>query len=139
MIVLDTNVLSELMRASPADPVVAWVGSRAALELHTTAVTQAEILFGIATMPAGRKRAAAESAAQRMFGVVLAGRVLPFATDAATHYGVIASDRRKAGRPISVMDAQIAAIARAAGATLATRNVRDFEGTGLRVVDPWTG
>jgi predicted nucleic acid-binding protein len=137
MIVLDTNVVSELMKASPDESVIAWVAAQPAALLHITSITQAEILHGIRLLPAGKKRAAVQAAAEAMFATDFAGRILPFASGAAADYARIAADRRKAGRPISQFDAQIAAIAVSARASVATRNVADFEGCGLKVVDPW--
>lgn len=137
MIILDTNVVSELMRSSPSRTVLRWVDGRARSSLHTTTVTQSEILFGILLLPAGRRRLALEAAAREMFEADFAGRVLPFDGDAAAAYARIAADRRKAGRPISHQDAQIAAIARSVDATIATANASDFADCGIDVVNPW--
>lgn len=138
MIILDTNVLSELMRPRPTSAVVEWVASQPSSSLYATSITQAEILHGIMLLPAGRRRTALEAATVAMFAEDFEGRILGFGTDAAAPYARIASDRRRAGRPISHFDAQIAAIARTAGAAIATRNIADFEELGLRLVDPWT-
>lgn len=137
MIILDTNVLSELMRASPADRVVRWVSAQPASSLYTTSITQAEVFHGILLLPAGRKRDALGKAADAMFLADFAGRVLAFGADAAPAYARIAADRRREGRPISAFDALIAAIAASAGASLATRNSHDFDGCGLKVINPW--
>lgn len=137
MIILDTNVLSELMRPSPAEKVVRWVNAQAAATLYITAIAQAEIFHGILQLPSGRRRNVLAEAAESMFEVEFGSRILPFDTAAARLYGEIASERQRAGRPISQFDAQIAAIARASRASLATRNVTDFEGCGLNVVNPW--
>lgn len=139
MIILDTNVLSELMKAAPAGGVVAWVAAQPGAGLYTTSVTQAEILHGLMLLPKGRRRVALEAAATAMFAEDFRGRILGFGSDAAPAYARIASERRRAGRPISQLDAQIAAIAATAGATIATRNVADFEGCGVALVDPWQG
>jgi toxin FitB len=136
MIVLDTNVLSELMSPSPAEAVHHWLSREAPDQTFTTTVTMAEILQGIELLPPGKRRAALSAAAQNMFGL-FAGRILSFHEDAARAFGPISVLRRRHGRPISLFDAQIAAIARAHGATLATRNVADFEGCGLRLINPW--
>ena len=138
MIILDTNVLSELMRASPSPRVASWVGGRPARSLYVTSITQAEGMHGILLLPKGRRRESLEAAAAAMFAVELAGRVLAFASDAAIPYAQIAVARRRAGRPISHFDAQIAAIARVHGATVATRNVGDFEGCEVDVINPWS-
>jgi hypothetical protein len=130
-------VLSELMKAMPADRVMSWVASQPAASLYTTSITQAEILHGVSLLPAGKRRGAFEAAAEAMFREDFAGRILPFASDAAPLYARIAVERRRAGRPISHFDAQIAAIARLTGAAIATRNVADFEGCGVKLVDPW--
>src|SRR5688572_11760326 len=134
MILLDTNVLSELMRPKPAESVVRWMALQPATGLYTTSVTQAEILHGILLLPQGRRRQAFEAAAEAMFDRDFHGRILPFGSDAARPYASIAAARRRAGRPISHFDAQIAAIARVAGADLATRNVADYDGCGVRLI-----
>ncbi len=137
-ILLDTNVLSEFMRPRPAPQVVAWLDAQAAHALHVSAVAQAEIELGLALMPAGKRQAGLAAAAQAMFDEDFAGRCLPFDAAAATHYARIVAARTRMGRPVSVEDAQIAAIALAQGLRLATRNTADFEGIeGLRVIDPW--
>jgi toxin FitB len=137
MIILDTNVLSELMKPAPAAKVVKWMAAQPAPILYTTSITQAEILHGLMLLPRGRRRHALEAAATSMFAEDFGSRILGFCTDAAPRYAQIASERRRAGRPISHFDAQIAAIARSAGAAIATRNLADFEGCGLTVVNPW--
>ena len=137
MILLDTNVLSELMRPKPASRVLTWLAAQAVRDVYTTSITQAEILHGIMLLAPSRKRRAFEAAADAMFREDFAGRVLAFGADAAQPYASIAVDRRRAGRPISHFDAQIAAIARTFGATLATRNSTDFEGCGIDLVNPW--
>ena len=138
MIVLDTNVISELMRAEPDAAVLSWMERQAIAGLFTTTLSQAEIFYGLALLPSGRRREALTAAAQPMFDVDLAGRILPFDIDAALAYPEIAAGRRQSGQPISQVDAQIAAIVRSRGARLATRNVRDFTDCGIEVVDPWT-
>lgn len=137
MIILDTTVVSELMRTSPEPAVVAWTATRVFVELYTTTITRAEILYGIAILTAGRRRAALAEGATRMFLRAFTGRILTFDAAAADRYAEIRSTRRRAGRPISPLDAQIAAIAAVAGAAVATRNVRDFEGCGVEIIDPW--
>ena len=137
MIILDTNVVSELMKFEPSASVLAWVGSRDRLELYTTSVTQAEIFDGVLLLPSGRRRRAVEGAAEAMFQEDFAGRILPFDCRAAHPYADLVAERRRRGRPISQFDAQIAAIARAADAMLATRNVKDFEYCEIRVFNPW--
>jgi len=137
MILLDTNVLSELMRLEPAPRVLEWIAAQPAQGLFTTSITQAEILHGVMLLPLGKRREAFEAAAQAMFTEEFAGRILAFGADAARAYARIAVDRRRAGRPISHFDAQIAAIAHCSGAAIGTRNVADFEGCGVEVLNPW--
>lgn len=137
-LLLDTNVLSELLRASPDAGVIAWFAAQHADALFVSAVTQAEMLFGAALLPGGRRRAQLEQQLQAMFDEDFARRVLPFDSDAARVYAGVVSGRRQAGRPISQFDAQIAAIALAQRASLITRNVDDFEGCGLTLVNPFT-
>lgn len=137
MIILDTNVISELMRGPPAPAVVRWVNARPAANLYITSITQAEILHGIQLLARGKRRDALAAAAGEMFEHDFAGRILPFGSDAAIVYAEIAAARRGAGRPISAFDAQIAAIVRVHDADLATRNVDDFDRCGIDVIDPW--
>lgn len=140
MILLDTNVLSELMRPAPEPRVVQWLDACAEEEVLVSAVTAAEILLGIQLLPKGRRRDGLAELAGRMFEVDFSGRCLPFDADAAVAYAEIVAARTRIGSPISVEDAQIAAIARAGGLSLATRNIKDFsEIEGLRVIDPWSG
>lgn len=138
MIVLDTNVLSELMRPTPAAEVVAWVGGVPGPEIRTTAISVAEIRYGLARLPGGARRRALEAVADEVFDLFRA-EVLPFDEPAAVGYARIVSARDSAGLPISGFDAQIAAICAARGGVLATRNTRDFTGTGIDLVDPWAG
>ena len=137
MIVLDTNVVSELMRDEPRAEVLVWLDDRPTRELFVTAVTEAEVRTGIAFLPQGKRRRGIAEAADRVLGGLFAGRVLPFDSEAARVYAKIAAARRTAGRPVSLADGQIAAIARSRGMTLATRNVRDFADTGVDLVNPW--
>lgn len=138
MIVLDTNVISELMRAEPDAGMLSWFERQAPAGLFTTSLTQAEIFYGLALLPEGRRREGLIAAARPMFDADFAGRVLPFDTEAALAFPEIAAGRRLSGQPISQIDAQIAAIVRSRGARLATRNVRDFADCGITVIDPWT-
>ena len=134
MIVLDTNVVSELMRATPDRAVRSWVERTP--DLATTAVTLAEVRYGIARLPVGRRHDVLAEAAESIFSA-FRDQVLPFDAPAAMEYDRVVSGRDVAGRPIDGFDAQIAAICRSRGAKLATRNVKDFDGTGVPVVDPW--
>lgn len=137
MIVLDTNVLSELMRPLPSQDVVAWLSRQPQQGLFTTTITEAEIRYGLALLPTGPRRDVLKSAAEGLFAEDLAGRVLPFDRAAAVEYALIAAERRAAGHPIAQFDAQIASIARSRGAAVATRNVTDFSGCGVEVLNPW--
>jgi predicted nucleic acid-binding protein len=135
---LDTNVLSEFMRPRPAQQVVAWLDAQDPSRLFISAVSRAEIELGLASMPLGQRQQALARAAQAMFDEDFAGQCLPFDERAASHYARIVSSRTQMGRPISVEDAQIAAVALAHGLPLATRNTADFERIdGLSVVNPW--
>lgn len=134
---LDTNVLSELLRAQPDDRVLRWFAQQHAEALFVSAITQAEMLYGAALLPRGRRRTQLEQQLQAMFDEEFERRVLPFDGQAAVAYAALVPVRRSAGRPISQFDAQIAAIAVTHRATLVTRNVEDFDGCGLSVVNPW--
>ncbi|MEO8369843.1 MAG: type II toxin-antitoxin system VapC family toxin [Candidatus Solibacter sp.] len=137
MIILDTNVLSEALKPNPAPIVLTWLAALDRMAAFTTAVTQAEILYGIESLPDGKRRAALLAAAETVFRREFAGRVLSFDENAARAYAQIVSARNAAGRPISQFDAMIAAIARAHHATVATRNTGDFDACGLALVNPW--
>ena len=138
MIILDTNVLSELMRSKPSSSVLAWVAKQPGSELSTTSITEAEIFYGIELLGKGRRREQLLAAADAMFAEDLGGRVHGFDSDAARAFSKIAARRRGLGKPISHADAQIAAIAQVRIARLATRNIEDFHDCGIEVVDPWT-
>lgn len=137
MIVLDTNVISELLRPTPAPQVEAWLAAQDGASIYFTAVGEAELRHGVAILPAGRRRTALGAAIDGMLDEDFRDRILPFDRDAASAYAVIAATRRAAGRPISQFDCQIAAIARAHGASVATRNTSDYEGCGIALIDPW--
>jgi len=136
VIVVDTNVASELMRPSPSKAVVAWVRATPAWHLHTTAITVAEVLYGVRRLADSSRRTLLDTTAREVFSA-FADRVLGFDERAAEQYADIVTDRESTGRPISGFDAQIAAICRVHGATLATRNAKDFHGTGIAILDPW--
>ena len=139
MLLLDTNVVSEMMRKSPHPAVQAWVLGHPADGLYFSAVGEAELRYGAAIMPAGRRRDTLASEIEAMLHDAFARRILPFDSDAAIAYAEIADGRRAAGRPVSPADCQIAAIARSRGMAVATRNVRDFVDMGIDVIDPWEG
>ena len=137
MFVLDTNVLSEEMRVQPAPRVHAWLASQNPAHLFTMAVTEAELLYGVAELPDGRRKQALDGAARRILAL-FAGRVLSFDSAAATELPAILVARRRLGRPILAHDAQIAAIARSRRMTVVTRDVGDFADCGISLIDPWT-
>jgi toxin FitB len=136
VIILDTNVLSELMRRQPSREVLGWAQAQSAESVFTTTICEAEIFYGLALLPQGKRRSALEDAAAALFAD-FAGRVLPFDSSAAREFGAVVVACRRAGRPISVPDAEIAAIARSRGARVATRDVADFSSAGVEVEDPW--
>jgi predicted nucleic acid-binding protein len=138
MILLDTNVVSELMKSTPEPAVMTWINAIPGATVFVSAVTQAEILYGVALVPDGQRRQGLARAARTVFESYFRGRILPFDSEAAEAFADLAAARRQAGRPIAQADAQIAAIARSRGAELATRNVPDFEGCGVAVINPWT-
>ena len=138
MIVLDTNVLSEAMRPLPEPTVLDWLAKQPRASLFTTTVTQGEVLYGIRLLADGKRRRALWDAAKKIFSEDFTGQVLSFDGDAADMYAEIAASRRMLGEPISQFDAMIAAMARSRGASLATRNARDFDNCGIEIVDPWT-
>jgi predicted nucleic acid-binding protein len=137
VIVLDTNVLSEIMAPRGAPDVHAWINRLRRSDLFTTTITQAEVLFGIAIMPKSRKQRDLIGISSEMFGQDFRGRVLPFDGIAAAHYADIVATRRRKGQPIQPLDAQIAAIARSRGMALATRDVKDFEECEIELINPW--
>jgi predicted nucleic acid-binding protein len=138
VIILDTNVISEFMRERPAPAVMRWAEPRPPSSLYATSISEAEILRGIEQLPKGKRRDALLAAARQAFTTKLSGRVLPFGSDAAKWYAVISAERRRLGRPISIFDAQIAAIARTYGAPIATRDAAGFADCGIDLIDPFS-
>ncbi|WP_223849823.1 type II toxin-antitoxin system VapC family toxin [Bifidobacterium vespertilionis] len=137
MIILDTNVISEILKHTNSDPhVIDWFIGIGRDEAYTTAVNTAELLYGLALVPQGRRRFAL-SRTINDFIEQYRDYTIPYDIRAAVHYAAIVAQRREEGHPISVQDGMIAAIARANGASLATRNVKDFEGTGVKLINPW--
>jgi predicted nucleic acid-binding protein len=137
VIVADTNVVSELMRVEPSPAVRAWVLTQGHHELRITAITVGEILYGIERLPRGRRKDTLQEGAVDVF-TRFTEDVLPFDAAAATVYPEIVDHRDRQGTPISGYDAQIAAICRANGASLATRNEKDFAGVGVELINPWS-
>ena len=134
---LDTNVVSELIRRSPNPTVTTWVSELPLADLFFSAIGEAELRYGAAILPAGRRRHTLVVRIEAMLADAFGDRVLPFDREAARTYGNIAALRRSAGRPVAPMDCQMAAIAASRGMAVATRNVRDFEDMGIEIVDPW--
>jgi predicted nucleic acid-binding protein len=137
MIVLDTNVLSELMRAKPAPEVLAWIDAQPTSQLFISSITVAEILYGIARMADGKRKQSLLDVATLMFDEDFAGRILSFDSDAAVHYAGLAAESEAKGTVVDMADGQIAAIAALHDARVATRNVRHFDYLGVPVINPW--
>jgi toxin FitB len=136
VIILDTNITSELMRAEAEPAVIGWLATQPATELYSTVVTIAEISYGLERHPRGRRRRSLERAYQSLF-VGMADHVLPFDVEAALLYGPLVAGKERVGIAMDPMDAQIACIAACRGAMIATRNERDFADCGVRLVNPW--
>jgi len=137
MTILDTNVLSELMKRNPNPDVVSWVNNQTSSSLFITSITQAEILYGLELLPDGQRKARLRKTAEEMFDTDFSGRILPFDSNTAGIWANIVSGRKRSGLPISHFDAQIAAICRSYGAQLATRNTGDFVHCGIKLINPW--
>lgn len=134
---LDTNVLSELLRPQPDEGVCRWLNAQDEQQLYVCSVTQAEMLLGVALMPDGRRKTALQTQVEILLNQDFAGRMLAFDSSAAQAYAPLVMARRQMGRPIAQADAQIAAVAAAHGLTVATRNQKDFEGVGVPLLNPW--
>ena len=137
MIVLDTNVISEVFKPTPAAGVLHWLQQQDDAEMFTTAVTRGELMYGLNVMADGKRREMLVSGLEGIFAQRFAGRVLPYDEPAADAYAEILAQRRRIGRPTGAADAMIAGIVHSHGAALATRNLRDFEGCGLTLINPW--
>jgi toxin FitB len=137
VIILDTNVLSELIRPVPDQTVLAWLDAVPAVEVATTAITAAELLYGVARLPEGQRRTALTAAVHAMLAEDLAGRVEPFDDRAANRYAMVVTRRERLGLPIGMADAQIAAICLSRTCVLATRNTKDFTDTDVELINPW--
>ncbi len=137
MIVLDTNVISEPLRPAPADAVTRWLNEQSPGSLYTTAINVAELLAGIAVLPVGKRRRDLDIAVRASISRLFPGRVLPFDAAAADAYALIAEESRERGLAVPHDDALIAAIARAHGFAVATRNGSNFAGAGIQLIDPW--
>ena len=137
MILLDTNVVSELIRPKPNPKVEAWLGEQYSANVFLSVISEAELRYGVAILPAGRRRDRLAAEIEGVLREDFAERILTFDSECARAYALIASERRAAGFPIHHADCQIAATARARGAKIATRNVADFHGCGVEVTNPW--
>ncbi len=138
MIVLDTNVLSEALKPLPSRVVLDWLAAQEPSAVFTTTITLAEVLYGLESLPRGKRRMLLLTAVEKMFAEEFEGRILPFDEDAARAFAGIVAARNGAGRPISQFDAMIAAIASSHRAAVATRNTADFQHCGINVINPWT-
>jgi predicted nucleic acid-binding protein len=139
VIVLDTNVVSEVMKPAPSESVLRWLTAQEPPSIFITVITQAEMLYGVEVLTSGKRKQSLLALTEKLFGAEgFQGRILPFDQQSAREFASILAGRKTAGRPICQFDAMIAAIARSHGATLATRNTTDFEHCGIRLVNPWT-
>lgn len=137
MIIVDTNVISELFRTAPAKQVETWLADQDGANLYFTTIGEAELRHGVAILPSGKRRTALTRAIEGILEEDFRDRILPFDRQAASAYAAIAAERRALGRPLSQFDCQIAAIARAHGASVATRNTSDYESCGVDLLNPW--
>lgn len=137
MIIIDTNVVAEMMKESSSPAVVAWMNDQDASALFLTTITIGEIGYGLETLPRGKRRLQLEQGFERVLAEAFVGRILAFDEEAARQYCVVMGRRKAIGRPLSVLDGQIASIARAKAFAVATRSVRDFEDCGLEVINPF--
>jgi predicted nucleic acid-binding protein len=138
MIILDTNVLSEVVKPQPERVVFEWLAAQNYREVYITAITEAEMLHGLMRMPEGKRKTNLRTALDGLFRNEFAGRILPFDEAAAMSYADVVTSRERAGRGGGSFDCQIAAIARVHSAVVATRNIKDFELTGVTLVNPWS-
>jgi predicted nucleic acid-binding protein len=138
MIILDTNTVSETLKSKPSEIVLNWLAAQQPYEIFITVITQAELLYGVESLPVGKRRLDLSHEVEKLFSEDFPSRILPFDESSARMYARIASQRKSIGRPLSQSDAMIAAIARGRNAAVATRNMHDFEECGIRVINPWT-
>ena len=137
MIIIDTNVISELLRPAPAKQVETWLADQDGANLYFTTIGEAELRHGVAILPSVKRRTALTRAIEGILEEDFRDRILPFDRPAASAYAAIAAERRALGRPINQFDCQIAAIARSHGASVATRNTSDYESCGVDLLNPW--
>ena len=138
MFLPDTNIVSEFLRPSPEPVVETWVGDRRTTDLYFSAIGESELRYGVAVLPPGRRQVALASAIEAILREDFVDRILPFDSEAAREHADIAATHRPAGRNVPAADCQMAAIAHSRGMVVVTRNVRDFEGIEVEVIDPWT-
>ena len=134
---LDTNVVSEILKPKPSETVTRWLAAQNASEVFTTTITQAELLYGVESLAPGKRRTQLLAAIEEILATSFEGRILPFDENAAREFARIVAARDARGRPISNSDAMIAAIARTCRASVATRNTTDFAGCGIAIINPW--
>jgi predicted nucleic acid-binding protein len=137
VILLDTNVLSEVLKPAPSPVVWRWLAAQEPSSVFTTTITQAELLYGVESLPPGKRRMGLFAGVEKIFSEEFEDRILPFDEEAARRFAKIVAGREAMGRPISQFDAMIAAIARSRHAAVATRNTADFDHCGIRIIDPW--
>ena len=138
MIVLDTSVVSDMMLPRPTVRVIEWITKQTTSRLHLSTISEAELRYGVEILPSGQRRERLLAEIEGMLRDDFEGRILPFDSYAAREYAVIAAARRAVGRTINHAGCQIAAIARSHRASVATRDVNDFEGCGIEVINPWS-
>lgn len=138
MIVLATNLLSEALKPRPNEAVLRWLAAQSRERVFTTAITQAEILYGVELLPTGKRRNRLHAAVERLFADEFRGRVLPFDVESARVYPKIVARRESIGRPISQFDAVIASVCRSRNAAIATQNTSDFDDCGVAIINPWS-
>ena len=137
MIIVDTNIISEFMTSPPANPVLEWLNTQNSLSLYLTTISIAEIGYGLRIMPFGKRRRLLEEQFEKFLATAFESRILSFDELAARKYGEVKGHRKEIGRPLSDLDAQIAAIARVNGFAIATRNTKDFEACGVELINPF--
>lgn len=137
MIILDTNIISELMKSIPSDNVINWLDQQNVTELFFTTITIAEISYGLDLLSTGKRKTFLEESFNKSIMFSFKYRILSFDENAARNYGKIMANSKKAGRPMSVPDGQIAAIAQTNNAIVATRNIDDFEYCGIELTNPF--
>ena len=138
MIILDTNILSELISKSPDRKVLVWLDALPRISICTTSVSAFELQYGVSILPSGKRRETLSTAVDDLLHSLLENRIMPFNTSAASRAASAAAARKALGRPVEIRDLLIAGIANASGAALATRNLKNFEGIGLELINPWT-